>query len=99
MVRLQSKEEKEMYDFDNENKESIEKKIEFLFRHIKKGLKNLLKQEFTPVSSSFHTKSNLKNLKDPKFAFISSTFNTKSDQNRSSPKFAFAFSAFNTNLD
>ena len=39
MTRLQSKEkEKEIYNFDNEYKKSIEKKIKSLLRHIKKGL-------------------------------------------------------------
>ena len=55
MTRLQSKEEeKDIYDFDNENKESVKKKVEFLFRHIKKGL---LRQRFAFVSLTFNTRS------------------------------------------
>ena len=43
MIKLQLKEKKEMYNFDDENKKSVRKKVEFLFRHIKKGLKGLPK--------------------------------------------------------
>ncbi|CAD6574663.1 MAG: hypothetical protein ASARMPREDX12_006882 [Alectoria sarmentosa] len=56
MARLQPKEEEEMYDFDDENKESIGKKVESLFRHIKKGLKV---QRVAPVSFTFDTKSGM----------------------------------------
>ena len=91
MIRLQPKEkEEEMYDFDDEHKKSVGKKIESLLRHTKKGLSrqrfalvspalntNLTGQGFAPVSPPFHTKSSLKNLTGSRFALVSPIFNTK----------------------
>ncbi|CAD6572767.1 MAG: hypothetical protein ASARMPREDX12_005438 [Alectoria sarmentosa] len=75
MARLQPKEE-EMYDSDDEEKESVGKKIESLLRDTKRGLP---RQRFAPVSPPFHTKSNLNGLADPRFAPVASVspaFNT-----------------------
>ena len=103
MTRLQPKEKKEMYDFDDENKKSVEKKIESLFRHIKRGLRGLRRQEFAsvsptldintagqgfaPVFPSFYTKTDLKGLADPRFTSVFSAFDTKLDL--ADPRFAF----------
>ena len=71
MTRLQPKEEEEMYDSDDENKESIKKKVEFLLRHTKKGLRDLSRQRFTPVSPAFDTKPDLNDLTDQGFTAVS----------------------------
>ncbi|CAD6592139.1 MAG: hypothetical protein ASARMPREDX12_005850 [Alectoria sarmentosa] len=95
MTRLQPKKKKEMYDSNDENKESIKKKIESLLRHTKKGLKNLTRQGFAPVSPAlntnltgqgfapasppFHTKSDLNDLTDPRSAPVSPPFHSKTN--------------------
>ncbi|CAD6593451.1 MAG: hypothetical protein ASARMPRED_007520 [Alectoria sarmentosa] len=76
MARLQSKEEEEMYDSDDENKESIGKKVESLLRHTKKGLRGLAKQRVAPVSPAFDTKPGMGGLTGQGFAPVSPAFNT-----------------------
>ena len=39
MTRLQFKEEDEMYNFDDENKKSVRKKVKSLLRYIKNDLR------------------------------------------------------------
>ena len=68
-----------MYNFDNENKKLIEKKVESLFRHIKKYLKDLSKHKFAPIFSAFNINSGQKGLIKQKSAPISLSFHIKSD--------------------
>ena len=66
-----------MYDSDDEEKESVGKKIESLLRHtkkdIKKGLRGLTRQGFALVSPALNI-----NLAGQGFAPVSPPFDTKS---------------------
>ena len=45
---------KKMYNFDNEEKKKVKKKVKSLFRQFKKDLRDLLKQKFVSVFSMFN---------------------------------------------
>ncbi|CAD6581822.1 MAG: hypothetical protein ASARMPREDX12_000676 [Alectoria sarmentosa] len=110
MARLQPKEEEEeMYDSDDEWKESVGKKVESLLRHTKKGLSrqrfapvspalntNLAGQGFAPASPPFHTKSGLEGLTGPRFAPVSPAFGKRPGESLANSRFAPVSPVFNT---